>query len=248
MNVMPEIYFEEIYRGHDCCKDYTNPKNNLSIQPYRSVIGPRDSIRLWAKGFHLDCDQGCISWELIKGAGSLQNEFGDENVYYSPAYNEGCEGNATIVLNCGGYVAAWAYVATNMYTPATLPAYLRLLPSPKLYRFIGDTDVLQNPITSAPGPGFGVTWLERYMGRSYLCDSTFYGEYLLMTITKRYIFDWEKGKWYITESPRTFTTQIVNDKIPFGWKYVPGKSQTIDIRSPRMKTEGCCPQQLLPGD
>ena len=243
-----EPYFDEILPGHDCCKDYEIPKRPLSVRPYRTVLGPRDSLRLWAKGFHLHCDPGCLMWRISSGAGSLSEEFGEETVYYSPAYNEGCEGNATVDLLCGGIVISHAYIATNTFTPQDRPAYLKLFAGPRFYLFVTGKDVLDTRLEKAPKSGLEVTWLERYIGKSYLCDGTFYGEYLLMTITKRWLYDREAKKWYITEDPRTFTTEIVNDKTPFGWTYEPGKAQTVDIRSDRMKKAGCCARALLPED
>lgn len=245
---MADPYFDEILPGHDCCKDYEHHTRPLSIRPYRTVTTPRGPVGLWAKGFHLDCAPECLAWRISNGGGSLREEFGQETVYYAPAYNDDCGNNATIDLICGGKVISHAYVSINMYTPSG-PAYLVFHPTPKLFEMTDDPDQPLQPISTRPMAGSPRTWQEQYFVSEYLCDGSRLNNYLWAFQSWKWQYNTSTKKWWQFDvGHRVYYSSIYRNKTWFAVPYEWGMSETVDLRSDAMKKAGCCPRVFLPED
>lgn len=227
---MAEPYFDEILPGHDCCKDYEIPTRPLTIRPSRSVIGPLDSVRLSAKGFHLDCEPECLTWRIKSGGGSLRDEFGDETVYYSPTYNQNCANNAHIQLICGGKPIADAYVCTNTDTKPER-AYIKYT---------------QRKTIDHKTSEIKITDRTYYWAYAYDCNATLLQKRWYWQVLQTWIWDPGPKKW--DKMPNTTY---------YEWGYCNGpdgpvacairgpRTMTVDMRTNKQKLRGCCPKALI---
>jgi hypothetical protein len=108
---------QQIFTGHNCCKDVKYPKRNLTITPRLTQLKPGEKVDLKATRAHHLCDPCCYTWELVAGTGRLPIREGINVTYWAPDTNEKCEGNAHIRLICGGEPIASAYVTTGKLFP-----------------------------------------------------------------------------------------------------------------------------------
>ncbi|MBA7660961.1 hypothetical protein ES703_68968 [subsurface metagenome] len=107
---------ESIYTGVDCCRDALYPYKPIHITPSTAAIKPGESIYLIGKNITRECDPACYHWRIIRGGGSLRDEFGHATVFYAPFSVEECEGSAEVALFCSGWVVDTCRIGVNEYT------------------------------------------------------------------------------------------------------------------------------------
>lgn len=107
---------KSIYTGVDCCRDAKYPKQAIRVTPTSAVIKPGGNVQLLGYYITRECDPACFHWRIIKGGGTLSEEFGHATIFFAPFFVEECEGSAIVGLFCGGKLVDTCYIGVNEYT------------------------------------------------------------------------------------------------------------------------------------
>ena len=181
--------------------------------------------------------QGCgtpaYTWEITAGGGSLSSSSGASTIYTAPASNVNCLQNPTITLSCPGM------------SPATLEIAVNAVPGTLEFATIKATGDCANGGVCTGGPcppqeemgccTWSVAWYCGVWRERWYCDGAY----------------WVHGSadFCINYSPplldgcATHGSGCINCGTYNG--IVAACSGTTDVRSPAMKTAGCCPPQAL---
>lgn len=111
---------DEIDVGHDCCKDWGDPRRPPRIYPSKITMNAGENINLYLKLVHPSCFESCFTWRILFGGGYVNPEFGIETYYHAPGENELCGVNPLIEARCPRELLGRVHIAINGYRDSKL--------------------------------------------------------------------------------------------------------------------------------
>jgi len=186
--------------------------------------------------------EGCFSWEITAGAGSLSTNSGKITVYTAPSNNGECAGNPTITLTSTSGATATLKIAINCYVYGGLA-----------YATINGTDGGVGAVCNFLLPcGSG------YINGTelvYKCDGSWYGTTYCSCYSPYWacwIGDWPCETYGCYKAcAEEACVPCDQEWVEYMYNtYCPGYSSITcgsirDTRTSAMKTGGCCPAALL---
>lgn len=214
---------EEIIPTVDCGVDPEHPEEPLKIHPAEYMAGPLEEVHIGIVKIWEVCEEGCYTWKISSGGGTLLCNCGREAVYLTPRLNAECEANAVIDLIYCERVIASCYVTINTWGRAGLAYVIFETPD---FGAGGDIWGRAQRYDCQDEPLQPLTWLHLWVTRAY---STFAGKY----------------QWYVSENKYVGGVFDTLGDIPMAILQAAYPAHTVDARTRNMKRAGCCPMGLI---
>lgn len=210
---------QSIYTGVDCCRDALYPYKSIHITPSKTTIKPGENVYLVGKNITRECDPACYHWRIIRGGGSLSEDFGHATKFYAPSDFDECNGSAQVALFCSGAIVDICYIGVNAYTQRDIAFSL----TTNRFVWIKPGDYL-----------FGRKENTRNWAQPY--D-------MLCLVVRFYDCSGNLIKSGCRVS--AYKESDAFDEAAFKEKAAPAIGQFFDLRTPDMKKRRCCPGEIL---
>ena len=173
-------------------------------------------------------EEFCIpefTWKITAGGGTLNTDAGISTIYTAPPTNPNCTNNATILLSCGNKSLDTLQIAINTYADNAVAYQIK-------------------DLGSCDGP---ICWYGGAIGD----PGDYKGPQSISTCDHYTCSGAHRGHCSISLCCYTQPTDVCESKIdcyteaPWNRRCFEGPCGTVDMRTADMKTNGCCPEELL---
>lgn len=235
---------EDIQEPVDCGKDPASPREPLVISPAHAMIFPLQKLAIVITRIWEVCEDGCYTWEIAWGGGTLLCNCGREAIYQAPRINYECERNAQVDLIFNFEVIASCHIVVNTWGRSGV-AYAIFQ---KVHHHWATA---QGPLTgggAAPlpkGVHFG-SWYIRAYGKTYDCQDQVVREFQHVNIPVICGYSAWQQKWLIKVGEYAGVGGSYEQLGDIPLWIIEGRHppRVEDLRTPQMKAGGCCTEGL----